>query len=454
MEAHANTLGYRVNSTMYAGQWNAAQSDFSTGYKPNGYEAARDTPPYRSTSRSQNAPYPRGSGPASPFNAPSLANGLSNVDTSFQHHGSQISPQYTQSPPPFYKWEPPATSAAPSYGPIGSSVRQYNTANDLNGRSGQGAFAMDDDAGARHSLSHPVSPGGGAEFSGGVSINALGMSRQSFSPVGSGDEMRDGSMHSDDSSGQDQMVPSPPSLSMSLSSTERGSNGFPHPGAMDGSSLYTGNNGSGMLPTGAGVGRTDGRSRPGRRGANRDEFDGPHQFLPRPTPSYIAMQERELPHLPTNLLVQEQDNVLSQVNDRLSQCAFDFVARYQFPVPLTQDMRPVARPQDREWTEWVQLLKRLATKRRIPARVLYNGQIKQFVTILENSLEMRHAARHQSRPLKDDRNILQLISAGIQVAKILKDAPAMDFLDRLYVVTEKQIQERSSSAGARFRSGI
>ncbi len=162
-----------------------------------------------------------------------------------------------------------------------------------------------------------------------------------------------------------------------------------------------------------------------RRPSNRDEFDGPHQFLKRPPPEYIAMQERELPRLPTHLLVQEQDSVLNQVNDRLSQCAFDFVAKFQFPIPLTQDMRPVERPQDREWTEWVYLLKRLATKRRIPARVLYNGQIKQFVTILENSLEMRHAARHQSRPLKDDRNILQLISAGIQVAKILKDAQAM-----------------------------
>lgn len=182
-----------------------------------------------------------------------------------------------------------------------------------------------------------------------------------------------------------------------------------------------------------------------RRPSNRDEFDGPHQFLQRPSADVIAMQERELPHLPTNLHVQEQDSVLSQVNDRLSQCAYDFVAKYQFPIPLTQDMRPVERPQDREWTEWVYLLKRLATKRRIPARVLYNGQIKQFVTILENSLEMRHAAKHQSRPLKDDRNILQLISAGIQVAKILKDASAMDYLDRLYVSTEKQIQERSAS---------
>ncbi|TVY88411.1 hypothetical protein LAWI1_G006071 [Lachnellula willkommii] len=188
-----------------------------------------------------------------------------------------------------------------------------------------------------------------------------------------------------------------------------------------------------------------------RRPSNRDEFDGPHQFLQRPPPEYIAQQERDLPHLPTNLIVHEQDNILTRVNDRLSQCAFDFVAKYQFPIPLANgELRPVERPQDREWTEWVYLLKRLATKRRIPARVLYNGQIKQFITILENSLEMRHAAKHQSRPLKDDRNILQLISAGIQVAKILKDSSAMEYLDRLYVTTEKQIQERSLST--RYRS--
>ena len=114
-----------------------------------------------------------------------------------------------------------------------------------------------------------------------------------------------------------------------------------------------------------------------RRPSNRDEFDGPHQFLQKPSPEYIAQQERDLPHLPTNLVVHEQDSVLTQVNDRLSQCAFDFVAKYQFPIPIDQATRPVERPQDREWTEWVYLLKRLATKRRIPARVLYNGQIKQ-----------------------------------------------------------------------------
>lgn len=142
----------------------------------------------------------------------------------------------------------------------------------------------------------------------------------------------------------------------------------------------------------------------------------------------------------------EQDSILSQVNDRLSKCAFDFIAKYQFPIPLEADKRPVTTPADREWTEWVYLLKRLATKRRIPARVLYNNQIKQLVTVLENSLEMRHAAKHQSRPLKDDRNVLQLISAGLQVSKILKDASAMEFLDGLYTDTERLIQSRRATS--------
>ncbi|MCJ1292020.1 hypothetical protein MMC34_003570 [Xylographa carneopallida] len=190
-----------------------------------------------------------------------------------------------------------------------------------------------------------------------------------------------------------------------------------------------------------------GRNYPQRRPSNRDEFDGPHQLLALPPADVIAKQEQNLPHLPTNLLVNEQDDILSQVNDCLSECAFNFVAKYQFPIPLEPDKRPVGTAADREWNEWVYLLKRLATKRRIPARVLYNGQIKQLVTVLENSLEMRHAAKHQSRPLKDDRNVLQLISAGLQVAKILKDASSMAFLDNLYVFTEARIQSRKSHPG-------
>ena len=191
---------------------------------------------------------------------------------------------------------------------------------------------------------------------------------------------------------------------------------------------------------------------PQRRPSNRDEFDGPSQLLNKPEDTGYEPKEEELPQLPIHLHAQEQDDILSKVNDRLSQTAFDFIAKYQFPVPIEADKRPVRVPSDREWSEWVYLLKRLATKRRIPARVLYNGQIKQLITILENSLEMRHAAKHQSRPLKDDRNILQLISSGLQVAKILKDAPAMQYLDSLYIQTERLVHSRRATAQSTFGS--
>lgn len=181
---------------------------------------------------------------------------------------------------------------------------------------------------------------------------------------------------------------------------------------------------------------------PHRRTSGRDEFDGPHQLLPKPSDSHLEVNESELIQLPISLYAEEQDSILTRVNDRLSQCAYDFVAKYQFPIPVELDKRTVRVPADREWTEWCYLLKRLATKRRIPARVLYNGQIKQLVTVLENSLEMRHAAKHQSRPLKDDRNVLQLISAGLQVAKMLKDPDSMRCLDELYVATESIIESR------------
>jgi hypothetical protein len=182
--------------------------------------------------------------------------------------------------------------------------------------------------------------------------------------------------------------------------------------------------------------------RPQRKSSNRDEFDGPHQLLNLPSPRTIATKEQPFPVLPVSLSSEEQGDILGRLNEVLSRCAFDFVARYQFPIPVEPEKRLVITPQDRDWIEWVYLLKRLATKRRIPARVLYENQIKHLVTVLENSLEPPYGANHQDRPLKDDRNMLQFISAGIQVAKMLKDAAAMGHLDHLYIQTASCIQDR------------
>ena len=180
----------------------------------------------------------------------------------------------------------------------------------------------------------------------------------------------------------------------------------------------------------------------------RDEFDGSVQYLSKPPKHVPEPCERDLPPLPIHLDNTEQDNVLTQVNRRLSQCAFDFIALYRFPIPMESDKPPVQSYADKAWTEWAYLLKRLATKRRIPSHAVFQGQIKELTTILDNSLEMRHASKPQPRPLKDDRTVLQFISAGIQVGKILKDAATMEYLDKLYQQTETVIRERQGSSSS------
>lgn len=180
-----------------------------------------------------------------------------------------------------------------------------------------------------------------------------------------------------------------------------------------------------------------------RRPFNQDEFDGPSQLLPLPVPQQEHARSQALPSLPVHLNLDEQDEITLLVNDTLSRCAFHFVAKYQFPIPLERDKPRVRTPADREWTEWAYLLKRLATKRRIPARVLYDNQIKQFVTTLENSIAVRQNNRdQQTRTPKDDRYILQLISAATQVARILMDSLSMEQLDALYRQTESIILDR------------
>ncbi|KAJ5823890.1 hypothetical protein N7447_006230 [Penicillium robsamsonii] len=170
------------------------------------------------------------------------------------------------------------------------------------------------------------------------------------------------------------------------------------------------------------------------KGTLSSRITGSHRVhLPQKPPSAhaIAAQDKELPQLPINLDASEQDKILHKVNDRLSQCAYDFIPKYQFPVPIEQDKRPVKVPSDREWTEWVHLLKRLATTRRIPARLLYNGQIKQLITVLENSGNVPCCQAPD-----------QLISAAIQAAKTLKNSSTMQFLDCVYIDTEKLILDR------------
>ncbi len=177
-----------------------------------------------------------------------------------------------------------------------------------------------------------------------------------------------------------------------------------------------------------------------QRTSNRDEFNRSHQLLDRSFVKVVTAQKQNLSHLSMNLYVNEQDEILSQVNDHLSKCIFDFVAKYQFSISLESNKRSVKISANCKWTKWIYLLKRLAIKRRISTRVLFHDQIKQLIIILKNFLKMWHAVKHQSRSLKDDQNVLQLISVELQMIQILKDVICIKLLDNLYVQIEIKIQ--------------
>lgn len=211
------------------------------------------------------------------------------------------------------------------------------------------------------------------------------------------------------------------------------------------SSVYTvphNDNGGQQSEAGAALAQHQTRKRP----LTQDEFDGPSQLLPLPAAQEDRIRAQLLPKLPVHLDVAEQEEVMRRYNDALSACAFHFIAKYQFPVPLERDKSAVRTASDRDWTEWAYLLKRLATKRRIPARVLHDNQIRNLVTILENSIPIRSSKPREQlgveSTMKDDRYLLQLVSAGVQVTRILMDSLAMQQLIELYVDIEAVILNR------------
>ncbi|RVD83595.1 uncharacterized protein DFL_007978 [Arthrobotrys flagrans] len=155
-----------------------------------------------------------------------------------------------------------------------------------------------------------------------------------------------------------------------------------------------------------------------------------------------ADPNKTLPDLETTLEADDQDQIFQKLNDLLSHGMFNFFAKHQFPIPIDPGKRRIRKPSDREWHEWLELAIALCEKRMIPKTLLHNERIKEFVTILQNSGEIRHVVAHPSRPLKSDMGVFQLISAGIHVAQIIKDWDGMEEMLKIKENTENIIAKR------------
>lgn len=175
---------------------------------------------------------------------------------------------------------------------------------------------------------------------------------------------------------------------------------------------------------------------------NPDAFRGSHQILDKPDLAKPANLEKDLPYLSSTLSNIEKAELFQSIHECLCRSAFDFAAQWQLPIPLEPDRKPVSAPEDREWIEWIDLLKGLAKSKNIPPRALHGRRIQDLNQVLERAQMSVHISRFEPTWPGGDRYVLQLLSASTQVAYLLKDARAVNDLDSMYSSTEVLIQER------------
>jgi hypothetical protein len=100
-------------------------------------------------------------------------------------------------------------------------------------------------------------------------------------------------------------------------------------------------------------------------------------------------------------------------------------------------------PEDCEWDKWVSHIESLLDNQLIPAEILSKTEAAQLKKSLVSSLGIHHKLKHLKDSLMDDRHILQLISAGIQITILLKDVLAANELILLHAQTEATIQSHT-----------
>ncbi|KAL6900465.1 hypothetical protein GGI43DRAFT_49952 [Trichoderma evansii] len=168
-------------------------------------------------------------------------------------------------------------------------------------------------------------------------------------------------------------------------------------------------------------------------------------------PSLAALEEEELPLLLTSLSRRKQRKILTQASRHLSTCILEFCNRHELPNTVIQGMDPGEQPllvrnlgrkkaPDLAWGEFVFLLGFLIAEEQIPAKALYSDLAVHFRVVLRTSLGVDDILRHPEPP-RDDRTILRILSAGVQVARMLNDLDAMNKLDELLMKTERTMIE-------------
>jgi hypothetical protein len=165
----------------------------------------------------------------------------------------------------------------------------------------------------------------------------------------------------------------------------------------------------------------------------------------------VALDKEGFPLLPTGLSRRKQRKILKQARRFLSKCALEFCNRHELPNTVIQGIEPREQPflvrnlgrnraPDCGWDEFVFLLGFLIAEQQVPLEALNSNLAAHYRAVLYTSLGVDDAFRHP-KSLMDDRTILRVLSASIQVAIMLNDLKATNKLRRLLMKTERTMIE-------------
>jgi hypothetical protein len=139
---------------------------------------------------------------------------------------------------------------------------------------------------------------------------------------------------------------------------------------------------------------------------------------------------------------EEYRQIFNSLNNLFCRTSFRWLAQYKFRIPRKRYMKDHVYPEDRELTEYVQIIKTLVEGRDVPRGSVRDERINELVSVMEGASEIRHVTIHVSRKQKPDRRVLGFIAAVSEFCWILGDARGAMESNMLYAETEKLTMKR------------
>jgi len=138
----------------------------------------------------------------------------------------------------------------------------------------------------------------------------------------------------------------------------------------------------------------------------------------------------------------EYRQIFNSLNTLFCRTSFRWLAQYKFRIPRKRYMKDHVYPEDRELTEYVQIIKTLVEGRDVPRGSVRDERINELVSVMEGASEIRHVTIHVSRKQKPDRRVLGFIAAVSEFCWILGDSRGAAESNMLYAEIEGLTMKR------------